>query len=360
MKIGIDARMLGWSGVGRYTENLLQGLAEIDKENEYIVFKKAPFPPFSFGEQIFFPLVLRKKRIDLFHCPHFLNPLLGAKKLVLTVHDLIPLHFPQYFSWRERFYFYQVLKRGIKKARRIITVSQYTRKDILDNFKVEEEKIRVIPNAVGKIFRPLESGERVERFKKKYAITKPYILYVGNQKPHKNLGNLLQAFELLREKLKNRYALVIASPSSRVNKSAAGENLSALPGRQSGGGRDKLDSCLIHLGNISDEELPLLYNGAELFAFPSLYEGFGLPPLEAMACGTPVLSSNATSLPEVIGEAGVMVNPRDSKGMSEKIWKILSDKELRDSLIKKGLARAKLFSLNKFAEATLRVYKEIA
>ena len=356
MRIGIDARMLGWSGVGRYTENLLQGLAEIDKENEYIIFKKAPFPPFSFGEQLFFPLILRKKKIDLFHSPHFLNPLFGVRKLILTVHDLIPLHFPQYFSLRERFYFYQVLKRGIKRAKKIIAVSQYTKKDILNNFKVEEEKIKVIPNAVSKIFHPIDSLEKIKKFKEKYSISQPYLLYVGNQKPHKNLEKLFQAFKLLKEKTKESYILVIASPPPK-----AGRRTKACRGLIHQARRtNKLDPSIIFLENISDEELPLLYNGAEVFVFPSLYEGFGLPPIEAMACGTPVVTSNTTSLPEVIGEAAITVNPQNSEEMAKEMNKVLGDAQLRNVLIKKGLERAKLFSINRLAKETLKVYKEVA
>jgi glycosyltransferase involved in cell wall biosynthesis len=346
MRIGIDARMLGWSGVGRYTENLLQGLAEVDKENEYIVFKKIPFPPFSFGEQFLFPLILRKKKIDLFHSPHFLNPLMGVKKLVLTVHDLIPLHFPQYFSLRERFYFYQVLKRGIKRAGKIITVSQHTKRDVLNNFKVEEEKVKVIPNAVSKMFHPIDSPEKIEKFKEKHSIDKPYILYVGNRKSHKNLEKLFQAFGLLREKTKESHILVIASLSPRTGKPPAQQNLP--------------NSSIKFLENISDEDLPLLYNGAEVFAFPSLYEGFGLPPVEAMACGTPVITSNTTSLPEVVGEAAITVDPRNSEEMARGIWKILENRQLRSSLVEKGLARVKLFSVNRLAKETFRVYKEVA
>ncbi len=258
MKIGIDARMLDWSGVGRYTQNLIEGLAKIDQENEYILFvhPRSPliskerwvyrpllFPPFSISEQFAFPLILKREKIDLFHSPHFLNPFLGVKKLILTIHDLIPLHFPQYFSPQARFYFRQILKRGIKRAEKIITVSQFSKKDILNRFQVKEEKIEVISNAVSKIFYPILNLSLIKKFKKKYTIDQPYILYVGNKKPHKNLERLIKSFKLLKRK---DYLLILAGQEFSRNKSL---NVAKNTIPQ-----------VRFLEFIPDNELPLLYN----------------------------------------------------------------------------------------------------
>ena len=323
MRIGIDARFYGslGKGLGRYTEKLISHLEKIDKENEYFIFlykenfseytpraknfKKmlAPFRWYSWQEQFQWPWLLYKHKLDLMHFPHFNVPLLYRKKFVVTIHDLILIHFPTLKNttlvpllyWIKFWVYRWVIKSAIKRSRSIITVSQFTKKDILENYPVSKDKIEVTYEAADDFC--LSNDISAESVLKKYGIISPYLLYVGNAYPHKNLERLVLAFKsVLKEYPSWRLVLVGREDFfySRLNDLVR---------------KEKIDQ-VVFPGFVSDEDLPAVYSQASWYVFPSLYEGFGLPPLEAMKCGLPVLSSNQECLKEILGEAAVYIDAK--------------------------------------------------
>jgi glycosyltransferase involved in cell wall biosynthesis len=225
----------------------------------------------------------------------------------------------------------------------IITVSQHSKMDIVQKWGIPDDKIKVIPNGVSKRFYPVESLELISKVKNKYGVKKDYILYVGNFKPHKNVSLLVKAFAQLPPSLRRHYQLVLAGTfdeySTQLNAITADLHLKGK---------------VVFTGAVYEEDLPVLYSGAMIFVFPSLYEGFGLPPLEAMSCGTPVICSNVTSLPEVVGDSGVLADPRESRNFADAMELLLTDHKLRDKLYYRGLQRAKEFSLERSAKKLLK------
>jgi glycosyltransferase involved in cell wall biosynthesis len=359
--------MIDWSGVGRYTQNLLKGLAAIDKENEYILFCHAQSqnlapetpnfvktiitqPVFSMSSQLSWAREVNQADLDIFHSPYFVLPLLFAPNSVVTIHDLIPLLFPGNLkSKAAQMYYTTMIKLTTKKAERIIAVSDRTKEDLIKHLGISAGKITVIPEAADERYHPLDVKEKDFRtVLKKYA-SHQFLLYVGNYKPHKNLIRLVEAFHEALPDLPKGAQLVIIGPRDKRYPEAS--RLVKKLG---------LEKSVILAGYVSEEELLILYNSATAFIFPSLYEGFGLPPLEAMASGLPVISSNLSSLPEVVGNAALPINPEDVDDIGQAIVRVFSDEDLRRDLRKKGLARAKKFSWQKTAEMTLEVYEGVA
>jgi glycosyltransferase involved in cell wall biosynthesis len=365
MKIGFDARMIDWAGVGTYSYNLLKALKEIDKENEYILFcdrnsiSQVPYADnfskrvisesiFSSFHQLFFSISLKKQSLDIFHSPHFIFPLFLSCSSVVTIHDLIPLVFPSSMpSKLGRFYYQKVNSKVAKKTKIIIAVSNSTKKDLLEQFDVPEEKIRVIYNGVAESFDVIENETLLDEVKKKYKIRSKVLLSVGNPKPHKDWLGLIEAFARLGSEAQDYQLVLVGSRDPRYPK--IDQLIKKL----------HLEDRVVITGFVKESDMPLLYNSADVFIFPSLYEGFGLPVLEAMACGTPVLCSNFSSLPEVAGDATLMFDPNDKNSLIEGIENLLSDEKLKKDLSEKGLKRAKLFSWEKTAQQTLEVYREI-
>ncbi len=368
MLIGIDARMLRYSGIGKYIQNLIENLARIDRKNQYILFVKendlgickinqenfnfqvVRASLFSPREQLSLPIEIKRNRLDTFHTPHFNLPLFSPVKKVVTIHDLIPSIFPKARSSRlSRLYYRFMNSQAAKKAGKIIVDSKNTKKDLLKFFKILEGKIEVIYGGVSERFKPVNDTESLEAIKKKFNSTKNFLLYVGLRKPHKNLVSLIKVLGILRGKMDFDIQLVIVGKKdprfTQVEEAAK-----------------KLDLVeeVLSLGEVSDEDLVLLYNAAQIFLFPSLYEGFGLPPLEAMACGTPVISSNTSSLPEVLGDAALLIDPNDTNKWVEKIKAVLTSEDLRKKLKRKGLERARHFSWKRAAQDTLKVYESLA
>lgn len=364
MRIGFDARMIDWAGVGTYSYNLVKYLTEVDKENEYILFcdkrsiSQVPSADnfskriisesvFSPSHQLFFSITLRKQELDIFHAAHFIVPLFLSCPCVVTIHDLIPLVFPPSMPSKVgRAYYKRVNNKVISKAGMIIAVSESTKKDIVENFGVSEQKIQVIYNGVGEEFDIVKNENLINRAKERNKISSSFLLNVGNPKPHKNWLRLIEAFASLGNVVKDHQLVLVGSPDPRY------PEIRRLIKQL------RLEDKVIITGFVKENDMPLLYNAADAFIFPSLYEGFGLPVLEAMACGTPVVCSNTSSLLEVAGDSALMVDPADKASIAEGIKKILSDEKLREGLSEKGLKRKDLFSWTKTAQQTLDVYKK--
>ena len=348
MKIAIEARPLKWSygtGIGNYTNSLICELNEIDHENEYTFlcsddqprnylkftrdYTFYSLPKDDHREEVEIPIWLSQEKADLFHLPQngFRIPSHCSCKLVVTIHDLIPYFLPEMVrpSFLRRFI--TEMPFIVERADRIITVSLTSKKDIINVFKVDPEKIVVIPSAPAFAFRQLPKSETKNWLRETYGLGRPYILYVGGLNPRKNVPELIYAYAKIRKLLPGGQPLVILGPE--------GKHLAKL--RLLGEALNITAKELIFPGFIDSSELPRFYNGADLFVYPSLYEGFGLPPIEAMACGTPVITSNVSSLPEVVGEAALTVNPHDTLDLAETMLKVLSDDSLRFDLSLKGL-----------------------
>jgi glycosyltransferase involved in cell wall biosynthesis len=236
---------------------------------------------------------------------------------------------------------------AIKKADVIVTVSEFSKREIMNVYKVSDNRIRVIYNGVGEEYFPRTQG--IDEVKIKHGIRGKYILFVGAIEPRKNLLALIRAYNDLRQIIREEYRLVVIG----VKRYGSEEILKKIEPL-------RLGSDIIFTGVVSREDLPLLYSGAELFVFPSIYEGFGMPVIEAMACGTPVIASNLTSIPEVAGDAALLIDPRDAGEIAEAIEAVLSDNTLKGRLSHKGKERARLFSWERNARETMALYKEVS
>ncbi len=368
MRIGVDVRELERdkaTGIGKYLLNFLKFATDQKPEWEFVLFGNQDtqidldVPNIKkifisecvtfFWDQMQLPCRLKKEKVDLFLAPYFKVPLFFCGKLVLIINDLILLLAPEYQNLSntlKRVYFKSLLKMAIRKADRIITISHHSKKDIIKLFRVPEKKIKVITLAISEKFRPIDFG--IEKIISKYKIDGRFIFYVGNFNPHKNVSILIEAYQKLPVKIKEEYSLVIGGKKDKYYYA-----LFRLVQRL------ELEDKVIFTDFIAEEDLPYLYNAADIFVFPSLYEGFGLPPLEAMACGTPVIASNTTSLPEVVGVAGILVNPHRVDEIKAAIIKVLTDSALRNDLIKRGLERSMRFTAKKTADQILEVFAEV-
>jgi glycosyltransferase involved in cell wall biosynthesis len=289
----------------------------------------------------------RRHRLKLIHDPTGTMPLaLAGSKKVSTIHDVIPFIFPETSTLLDRLIYRCWLPLATRRLDAVITVSRQSKVDIVRCLKLEEDKVTVIPIAAGRQFRVLEEAE-VAPDLARYGVERPYILYVGSVEARKNLIRLLEAYAQLR-RWSSRWTLVIVGASSpkaeRVHATVKRLNLSGA----------------VHFpGYVADEDLPAIYNGADLLVFPSLYEGFGLPVLEAMACGTPVVTSNVSSLPEVAGEAALLVNPHNVEEIAGAMRRALEDADLAQALRQRGLDRARLFRWERTARETVEVYRRV-
>lgn len=372
MRIGIDARFFGslGKGLGRYTQKLIENLEKIDAQNEYYIFLLkenfeeyspkssnfhkilADFRWYSFAEQISFPKLLHKYALDLMHFPHFNVPLLYSKKFIITIHDLILLHFPTLKNttlnpllyWLKFFAYKLTIFSAIKRSQKIITVSQFTKKDILTHYGIVENKIVVTYEASENF---LQKGvENDAKILEKYGIIKPYLLYVGNAYPHKNLERLVSSFELVGKE-KSELNMVLVGKHDYFYSQLKKKLL------------QKKISKVILPGFIPDEQLRVIYENARAFVFPSLYEGFGLPPLEAMERGTPVISSDHPCMREVLGESAFFVNAKNEKLLAQGILEFLNDSALGKEFVEKGYRQIQKYSWRKMAEQTLFEYQKI-
>jgi len=367
LNIGIDARLVYFrqAGIGWYTIRLTQALAQIDTHNTYWLLQhrrhltplvSAPnfrrvgmwAPPHHPLEQFVLRFELHKVNLDVLHSPDFIPPLqFNSVHRVITVHDLAFLRYPHLLTKSSARYYGQI-DRAVRRAEHIIAVSRSTREDLMNLLGVPEEKITVIHEAADPIFRPIPREEAVAHLKQRYDLPSEYILFVGTIEPRKNLNALLLAHHVLRTHYNLDPAVVIAGEQGWLT-----EELYALV--------EELDLSdrYLFLGNVSNEELVYLYNAATFLVHPALYEGFGLPPLEAMACGTPVIVSNVSSLPEVVDDAALLVDPLDVEAWAVAMQQLLTNTSLHEELRQKGLRRAQSFSWERAARETLDVYTRV-
>jgi glycosyltransferase involved in cell wall biosynthesis len=367
LRIAIDARKLRDYGIGTYVRNLLRHLSRIDSTTEYVLLCRAPdcglaadlgenfravpepAPAYSIREQLRVPLDLRREGIDLFHAPHYVLPALTPCRSVVTIHDCIHLRFPQYLPNRLAYAYARAsLWIASHRANRILTVSEASKRDILRYFSVPEAKIDVIYNAIDERFGEEPPEDEVARVRERYQLNDPFVLYAGNIKPHKNLERLIEAFHTLRRGGLEQVKLLII-----------GDEISKYATLRRAVHKYKLHQHVRFFGFVPDRTLAVLYRLAGVFVFPSLYEGFGLPPLEAMASGTPVITSNLSSLPEVVGDAALLIDPYDPDAIADAMRRVLTEPALRDDLRARGLNRVREFSWDRSVRRVRQIYEEV-
>ena len=384
MRIGINALFLQkpTTGMGQHLLHLLQGLDSLDdKDQQYMLlaprFRRAytvRAPQLSdrfrevevvsalarlgenveqvWWEQVGIVLAGMREKIDLLHGPYWSNPLWSPWPTVVTVHDVIQFVLPEY-AWRKisRVYF-GLVSAGARRAQAVITVSECSKQDIMKILGLGPERIHVIGNAVDASLYPVRDAWLLANVRERYGIAPRFVLYFGGFDMRKNVPRLIEAYARLPEVLRREYQLVIAGRYQHL-----GHPL--YPDPRQTVRRLGLDGNVIFTGQIREQDKAPLYSAATVFAFPSLYEGFGMPVLEAMACGTPVVTSNVSALPEVAGDAGLLVNPYEPAAISEALAELLESAARRDDLARRGLERARRFTWPLVAEQTVRVYKQI-
>jgi glycosyltransferase involved in cell wall biosynthesis len=367
VRIGIDARKLHDFGIGTYIRNLLRHLARLDAQTEFVIFCRPedretlaavgenfrPVPEtsgnYSIAEQFTIPWAVKREGVTLFHAPHYVLPPLVPSPSVVTIHDVIHLMFPQYLPNKVAFsYAKWSITQAARRATRIMTVSESSKRDILRFVDTEPGKIDVIYNAYDERFAIEPREADVVRVRERYQLHDEFVLYAGNVKPHKNLERLIQAFDLVRKQGLDHLKLVLI-----------GDDISKYTALRRAVHQYNLHKYVRFLGYMPEETLAVMYRLAGVFVFPSLYEGFGLPPLEAMASGTPVVTSNVSSLPEVAADAAVLVDPYDPQAIADGIYRVLTDERLRHDLVRKGIARAGMFSWETSVRRVRAIYGEV-
>jgi len=368
MRIGIDFHAAQREGTGNctYIRCLVEALLQIDQDNEYYLYitdstfayyqrfrgKKnvvlrtlpADHPALRIG---FLGLRIFLDRIDLLHVQYVAPPFFGGK-LIVTLHDISYLRYPQCFRKPELLYLRWLVPSALKRASRIVTISEFSRQEIINNYRVSPERVDLTHLGAQPLLRPSPDAQAKDLLSKRYGISGPYMLFVGRLDARKNLSSLIQAFDILKQKKKIAHQLVIVGKKVFLP-SSFGEVLTRLSSKEQ----------VILTGCVPSSFLPALYSLADVFIYPSLYEGFGLPCLEAMACGCPVIASNVSSFPEILGQAAILVNPYDVAEISEAMFKVISDIKLREQMKIKGLEKARQFNWEDTARKTLKIYKEI-
>jgi alpha-1,3-rhamnosyl/mannosyltransferase len=385
MRIAIDARYVydHFPGIGRYVYNLLLALATLDQPHKLVVLHNPELPntrhdlaalgryssielvattarPFSPAEQLAIPQLLRRLRADLYHAPYYVRPYFGLPcPSVVTLYDAIPRLFPAEAAPRARLLFDLLTRLAIRSSRRVIAISESARADLVAAYRLSSARVAVTPLAADSRFCP-QPPERVAAARAAYALGERYILTLASNKPHKNLPRLVEAFAQIRKEGRGLRTEAdghsVLSPQSPVLV-VAGHWDPRYPEARDLADRLGLGAAVRFLPGVAEADLPALLSGAEVFAFPSLYEGFGLPPLEALACGAPVLCGATSSLPEVVGDAALRVDTRSVTALAGGLAQLLADAALRERLRAAGPLRAASFSWRRTAEATLAVYE---
>jgi len=372
MKIGFctPSILFPEGGVGNYIRNLSEAIAEIDTRNDYLVFgNPQSFQEYGLDsrrfdlidrgvltryrglrlgwEHVLFPLECSLRSVNLIHAMMFVIPFVDINKAVVTIYDMGFHLYPQYHQASKVAYFTRMIERSARRADLILTISQHTKDEICEVLGVPEQKVRVTHLAHQCTFQRLGDSNKIADVKKRLKITKPYVLFVGTIEPRKNVARLLEAFARVKNDRKKAYELVIA-------------------GRR-GWGCD-VDAWIAELGLqgeviltdvVLQDDLITLYNGCEVFVYPSLYEGFGIPILEAMSCGAPVITSNRSSMAEVAGQAALLIDPHSAIELAAALEYLLSDEKTREDYRRQGLARAGQFSWHNTARQTVAAYDEV-
>jgi len=405
----LDARTATphFPGIGRYVTNLASAMVPLLADDERLTVicdPTHPFQlpasaaarmiplavsPFSLAQQSIIPHLLRNLRYEplpptdkrssssvlrpssvIYHSPYIAMPYWPGIPSLLTVYDLIPVRYPAYSSPRARFFIRWMTRLALRAARHVIAISEFTRRDFVSEFGLRPEQITAIPLAADPVFQP-QPPEAIAALRARYDLPERFVLYLGSNKPHKNLTRLVAAWQIADGKLQIANSrLVIAGvwderyPEARELANSSGAKISPNSGQHP----VSSNQLPVWLGPVPEADLPALYSAAAAFVFPSLYEGFGLPVLEAMACGTPVICSNTSSLPEVAGDpsagagpsAALLVDPLDTAALAEALRLVLTDDGLRAELRRRGLARAAYFTWQQTAAATLAIYRQEA
>jgi glycosyltransferase involved in cell wall biosynthesis len=379
MKIGINALFFQYpaSGSGQYMTHLLKALSEIDQENEYVLLgphpvanEKTSHTTFPYHmepvpgiiqnyeniekviwEQLYGPAAAHKAGLDIFHVPYFAPPLRPRMPTIVTIHDVIPLRLPAYQPDVRVKLYMRLISHASHNATMIITVSQHARQDIINTLKLPEDRIRVIYHAAGAEYRPVLDPAVLAATRQRYGVGERYILYLGGLDQRKNVPQLVRAFAHLYRQIgdPNLQLLIAGNPDKQRG--------ALFPDPRPVAADLGMSGQIIYRF-IEEEDKPAMYSSASLFVFPSLYEGFGLDPLEAMSCGTPVVCSNRTSIPEVVGNAAITIDPENTHELVKAMCRVLTDHDLQMDLRTRSLERAKQFNWHKTARETIAVYEE--
>lgn len=366
-RLGIDARKLADFGIGSYLQGLLGELTSLCPEEEVILLVSPesrhllPELPerwriveveaagYTVREQVELPLAALRAGIGVFHVPHYVIPLVAPLRLVVTVHDIIHVMFPEFLPNPLGFAYARLLiHAAVRRARRVIVVSESTALDLRRLFGAGSHRLRVIPNGVHADFLAPGDPTADAAARRRLGVEPPYLLHVGNDKPHKNTAGVLKAFQLLANQRQGGVPpLILAGGFTDAGPLAARARAMGL------------GSQVRCLGHLERRDLAALYRGATVFVYPTLYEGFGLPVLEAMACGVPVVAGDVPAVREIAEDALVRVNPRDLEGLAAAIRRVLERQELRQRLVEQGRATARRYGWRRAAEATLSVYRAV-
>ncbi len=367
MRIGIDARLVFYNraGIGEYIVQLIEALAAVhppvdeflllqSRKDKSSIINSNGFvrrslwtPCHNRFEQPALSFEVSRLKLNLLHSPDFIPPFRRNCKSVITIHDLAFLLYPHFLT-KESARYYGQIDQAWRKTDHIIAVSEATKQDSIKMLGVPEKKISVIHEAANPIYHQLPAEDARRHVQKRYKFDKDFMLFVSTIEPRKNLPGLLQAYRRLRDEYQRDELLVLAGANGWLWEEVY-ETVNRL----------NLEDHVVFLGRVPSEDLVYLYNAARLLVHPSFYEGFGLTPLESMNCGTPVIVSNTAALPEVVGDAAMLINPHDIDGLTVAMWRVLTEPELQQDLINKGLKRAKQFSWEKAAKKTLAVYHKI-
>jgi glycosyltransferase involved in cell wall biosynthesis len=370
LRIAIDAHSVGAKLAGNesYATNLIEALAQVDSVNEYTLYVTTAEARARFSQRwpnfrvqttlphtplIRIPLTLaaelRKRPVDVLHV-QFTAPPFSPCPVVVSVHDLSFEHLPQTFNRRSRTQLRLTVRHSVKRAARVLTLSEHTRHDMIETYGTSPERITAIPIAAPSYFGRVREERELQRVRHIYGIEGDYILCVSSIQPRKNLPRLVRAYASLRNKRGpgKLPKLVLVGKCAWLYD----ETLRSIE-------EGRMKDSVILTGYVPQSDLPALYSGSVCFVYPSYFEGFGLPPLEAMKCGAPVIAGNRTSLPEVVGDAGILVDPFDVNAIAAAIEQLVDDPDFREQLSVKGLARSRLFDWNETARRTLNVYEQV-
>lgn len=369
MRVAIDIRRAGDYGIGTSLRNIVNHLARQDRETHYLLIGRAqhlaefdPLPenfqlleyapePGTWQTHFHLPLLLQRRAVDVLHMPWFYAPAIVPCRLVITIHDLTEFVYPEVGSRVVQTGRLHFARRALVNARRILAVSQASKRELARVFRIPESKIEVVYNALDERFLREPFPADADRILERHAVAYPFLLYAGNIKPQKNLTRLIEAFAVVRSELRDHPEF------SALKLLVIGDELAKHPDLRRAVLRARVREDVRFLGFVPHNVLRVFYARARAFVFPSLYEGFGLPPLEAMAHGTPVVTSNVSSLPEVVGNAAVLVNPENVFEIAKGIVQALTDESLRRELIHRGHEQVQRYSWERSAQLVRRAYE---